>query len=763
MALTGAERVRKHREKMRLLEAAKPTKEELQAREDQHSRDRAFAQEQDATGKFYLSECRPLIDLLAIYQGANILDKESEDDEVGGELEKKKKAKVEKKDNRPNPSQQRIAIRAIETLIGDQVFKLEPNCAFEYRTQKEVDGVISFRQWLDLRDKARKNLFWLGRLLGKGLFHETHQYVCDQFVQKNFDGLYFPGYTLDDFHEAVKAQKRYANYGTDVIPDVTETRELILLESRGAYKSTINGIDVVQWLINCPDIRVMFITAFKHLAKKLMKEVKGYFYLARKGEPTAFQMLFPEYILTGLAGRSKEPIECPARNLPQKESSLWVTSMESSSTGDHMDVLKGDDVVDPKNSADPDMRADLKFLFDSIKNDCLDPWGIVDITGTRYYTTDMYGARLAENPETKRISPIRYSCRGCWVLSPEDQISYNLGKLSLSEIINQHKAKLVFPYRLGWAKLRSILDEKDERGFKNQQLNQATDPNEDSVYINQFDINVLRAHTYQRAQAPKEMEIIQSWDFAYSDRRTSDFSVGITAGIYTAPNGQPGVVILEVILDKWKSSELSYQMLAFYEKYRPTKLYIEEANGMGFLMDNIKHLAQFHGSDIRSHISVCPVSVQPNAKRERIKNLEFLLGHDRLWFVSGTWIDETYKQLTQYTGAKSTQYRKDDVPDAMSLLLRHLPPTALIPNPSAKDIQAENEKRRADALRKAMYDRMFGNAYMPKGSESPKMSDWIAQHRGQPITPPTPEAAPLSPREQALQQLAKILPKGFRL
>lgn len=681
-------------------------KEEIAQRVSQHDLNLSWAEEQDASGKYYKSECRPCVDLLAIYEGANILDKEAEDEETGDG----KKKTTKKKENRPNPSQQRLIIRAVTTQVAGVEIKLEPNCAVEFRLLKEVDDVVSFQYWLDLRDKARKDLFWLCRLLGKGVFHSVHQYVCDQFVQKNFDGMYFPDYTIDDFHEMMQAQKRFANVGTDIVLGETQTREMILLESRGAYKSTINGVDAVQWVINCPDIRVMFITAFRHLAKKLAKEIKRYFYLPTKAIPTPFQMLFPEFILTGVDGRSKEPILCPARNVWSKEDTLWVTSMESSSTGDHMDILKGDDVVDPKNSADDEMRAELKFEFDSIKNDNCDPWGFIDITGTCYYTVDMYGSRSIPNPETKRVAPFRLSRRGCWILSAEDQLLYDRGELRLTDIIEQKKAKLVFPYKLGWSKLRNILDEKDERNFKNQQLNEATDASVDDLFANHFEEMILRAHCYPKESAPKIGEIFQAWDWAYSDHKTSDFSVGVTAIVYQNKNREYAVTVLDVIFDKWKSSELVYQMIAFHKKWNPKSVLIEKANGADLLKDNLLLKSQVLGSNIINGIWWKEVDTHSNAKRNRVKSLEVLLNDDRLHFVNGAWIDEAFKQLKAYNGQKSTGTRKDDIPDAMSFLIEFLPKGWRGDSGSGdpSEAQREMDEQQRKTMLKAQHAAMFG-------------------------------------------------------
>ncbi len=722
----------------------KVSPKEIDEREFRHTENHKFAAAQDATGKYYKSECRFCMDLLAIYEGTNILDKETDDQDESAEG-KKKRAK--KKENRPNPSQQRLEIRAVE-FNG---IPLEPNCDFDLRKIREVDEVVSFQRWLDLRDKARKNLLWLGRLLGFGLFHSVHQSVCDKFVQKNFDGMFFPEFTMDDLHDMFYRQKRFANDGE------TLCREMILLESRGSYKSTIDGVDAVQWLINVPDVRIMIITGVKSLAKKFARQIKKNFYLPAKAKPTPFQLLFPEYILTGVDGRSESPLDCPAAFFNQKEHNLWVTSIESSNTGDHCDVRKADDVVTSKNSAEKELREALKFEFDST-DDLLDQWGFSDVCGTRYFTDDWYGTRMLPNEETKEVAPCLFSCRGCWTLNEIDQIEYIAGKLSIAQILKDKRATLTFPYKLSWSYLRETYNKKGERSFKNQQLNEAMDPMVDEAYINQFSIDVLRAHSYPRAGAPADMEIIQTWDFAYSERKTSDFSAGVTAGIYQDKNKQLAVVILEIIFDKWKSSELASHMVAFYEKWHPIKVYIEDANGCGFLMGNIKNLAQFHGSDMPQAIRLRPISVKSNAKRARIRDLEFLLGHDRLWFVNGGWVDETFKQLTQYTGAKSTSYRKDDIPDAVSFITEHLPPTALMHDPDPKQVEKEHEAMVAKANKQAMYNRMFGTT--PLGSAM-KVSEWTRQQRGGPaMAPVVQEDTRIDPR---YAMLAKILPSGMRI
>jgi hypothetical protein len=552
MALTAAQRKanQRAREQGKPEPFGKATMEQCVERDGQHEMDLTWAQQQDASGKFYKSECRSCVTLLGIYEGGGLHQEES-DEETSGSKKKKQKQVI------PNPSTTKVTISATEfNGIPINIDCEDP----ELSKLKEVDEIVSFQRWLDLRAKARRDLFWLGRLLGYGLFASSHQYVCDQFVQKNFEGMYFPGYTLDQFHAMMKKQKRYANYGTDVVLGETETREMVLLEPRSSYKSTINRIDTVQWLINCPDIRIMFITAFKELAQEFAADVKtANFYLSPQGTPSSFQLLFPEYILTGIDGTSEQPMWCPARNLHQPQPSVWSTSMESSSTGKHCDLCKFDDAVDPKNSADDEMRAKLKFKINGY-DDVRDPWGFTDFCGTVYFTNDWYGTRLLpEDEDSKEVAPLLYSRRGSWELDAEDFAAYvrpenDPDRLTVRQIISQRKAKLLHPYKLTWKELDKILKKKGLRSFKNQQLNEATDPKSVTNFINQFKKEILEAHCYPRESAPKVGDIWQVWDTAYGEKATSDYSCGVTGMVYQRADGKYALCVLEIVFGKWRSS-----------------------------------------------------------------------------------------------------------------------------------------------------------------------------------------------------------------
>lgn len=284
---------------------------------------------------------------------------------------------------------------------------------------------VTFIDWLKLRDKARKDLFWLGTgPLHKNWVSRVHQPICDFFVQKNFDDCYPEGYTLDQFHQAMRRQDR--------------EKHRLILDPRGGYKSTIDGVDCTQWLVNCPDIRMFIVTGEVDNATDFLTEIKSYFYQPEGADLTDFQLLFPEFVLRGVDGRSDQPFICPVRKHAQKNKTLWVNSITATLASQHCDLLKGDDVVSDRNSNNEETRKTLKRKFDNAVN-LLDPWGFLDVIGTRYAPDDWYGTRLEAAAKGARI---KYHCRSALTVKPEFE-GTPWDELTLEMV------DLLFPEKLG--------------------------------------------------------------------------------------------------------------------------------------------------------------------------------------------------------------------------------------------------------------------------------------------------------------------------
>jgi predicted phage terminase large subunit-like protein len=640
--------------------------------------------DKEREGKRYKSEALSYLSLAKIYLGQPYKDLDLDEDE---DPRKKKKIAI------PNPS------------------------------DSEIMGLSrSFDEWLELRDRARKDLFWLGKeVFKKDFVPHVHQIVCDQFVQKNFEGYFPEGYTLGDVHNAIKKQERFDAEGNP-------TREAIILDPRGFYKSTIDSVDCVQWMINVPDIRILIMAADHKIGSSLMKEIKGYLHLPKGGDFTDFHLLFPEYIVRGKDGTSSTPLTLSCRGHFQRFPSLWFNSIESGLSGWHCDVKKSDDVVNDENCVDTDVRESLNTKIDGADN-LLDEWGISDNIGTRYYgdpVPDWYGLRIKKASEPG--NGVKYFCRACWTIKPEF-VDVPLKELTEDMVI------LTFPEKATFKSLRKKLLQNDIQ-FRCQQLNEPAGSDKDNPYKVSFDEDSLRRHLYQKEGVPQHGEIFICWDWAPTAGSKSDFSAGVVGKVYKCPDGRDGLVILEVVCDKWSQYELALQIIGLNKKWNPKRTLIERSMGAESLAIHLQNLAAKLGVSFDPYWA--KPSTEHHAKRNRIKGLEILLKEDRLFFVSGHWIEQTFDQLTRYTGETKTRGRHDDIPDAMS----YFPKTFFsLSSMNVKDREAlseflEEEKKREQL--KAQYNRIFGkpitgSIFNPPSKESGDSPLW------KPVWPTRPQ------------------------
>jgi hypothetical protein len=330
---------------------------------------------------------------------------------------------------------------------------------------------------------------------------------------------------------------------------------------------------------------------------------------------------------------------------------------------------------------------------------------------------------------------LKYFVRPCWYVKPEYK------DLRLKDLTFE-MVDLVFPEqgRTPAASFkglrRKLLD--NERSFRNQQLNEPIDSEEDSPWAVHFTEEFLRAHTYPMESAPKEGKIFQTCDLSYGEKSTSDFSVIVTAIVYTNAEGKFAICILDVEYGKWKSSELATKICFAYRKWPMTEqICIERVNGAPWLYENIGFVGQKYGvPEIKNKIILWPVDVSPNAKRTRIKSLEFLMADNRLHIVSNaSYIDELYKQFCNFSGEKSTASKKDDIPDGCSFMLNYLPKSALKRDVDPAEALLEAVEARAKELQKLQYDRMFNGVLVDWVSRA---SEWSANPKPK-IVEPIPE------------------------
>jgi predicted phage terminase large subunit-like protein len=503
-----------------------------------------------------------------------------------------------------------------------------------WQQYKEKHQIFKFEDWLAKRDRARKDNYHLGKLLGHDFYEHVHREMCSFYVQKNFDGVYKQEYTLADLHNGILKHHRLRE------------QEMMLLAPRGAFKSTTNMVDCVSWIINCPDIRIMILSGEYKLAQKFMLQVKGYFYLPEDAAPSQFQQLFPEFIIQEDL-MTMTPLTTPARVISQEGTpTLWVNSIGSSLSGWHCDILKGDDVVTDENSNSEETREKVNEKWTGAYN-LLDEWGFVDNIGTRYFPSDVFGERLKLQDKL----PLKFLRRQAWTVKEEYQ------NLKLEEL-QEHQVELYFPEKISFKSLRDKLL-RNKTQFLCQQLNLPAGGDD----LLCFEEDKMRAAHLDFWACPQSGDVFICFDTS-SGSQSGDYSAGAVGRIKDEE-----LYVLEVLFGKWKPSELSMQIVAAAAKWNPKTVLIEDWPGSELVKREINTLATARGLRIPLHWIKRDMS--PNAKKNRIRGLEILLNDERLFFANGTWTDELMKQYTRYTGDK-VRRRHDDIPDACSFLQKFM-------------------------------------------------------------------------------------------
>lgn len=586
------------------------------------------------------------------------------------------------------------------------------------------DGYLHFDQWLFTRDEARKNLLWLNQFIGNGkVIERVHQVVCDQFVCPNMDGVYVNGYTVENLTDAIKKFNRvpyrwsadikgYVPRSQEDIDDPENYHRISLTQdARDFFKSTISKAHCTQLMLAIPDISMVICCADNNLAEIFVKEIKTKFFLAEGGDPSPLHLLFPEYVLRGKDGTSNEPINFKSVDLggPRRRSraypTLWADSIDSTLSGLHCDFLKFDDVISNTNSNTDKTRAKMQKHIELNMSVC-DTWGWIDFIGTRYFPDDFYAYLEMSAKEKPDVWGIKLFKRAAWYVKP------GFRHIKDIRVLEQHMVDLTFPEHADWKFLQGKL--KDEYIFRCNYLNEPV-WGMDAVDLPR---ELLESHRMNPVTAQTlKGEVVITGDLAKEAKRSSDYSAFVVMKIHRKINPETGqqdgtvsVVVLQVEYGRWTQTQTAEKLATLCKKWTPKKIHIENTGGLeSFMLYAIPDAFRREGVQW-FNIFWAPVEQGYDAKRNRIKGLEVLLRNDRLYFMDGPWLDETFTQLSQYTGAKSTRTKKDDIPDAMAFIGKYVPSSSEPKTPEQQKLELEHQEfETTKRILRAQHDAVFGN------------------------------------------------------
>jgi hypothetical protein len=199
--------------------------------------------------------------------------------------------------------------------------------------------------------------------------------------------------------------------------DLIKKKRLILW-SRGTFKTSSIIVEIVQLILNYPDIRIAFLSGGDNLAKRQLARVVKVFEF-----PTdKFRELFPEFV--GGEGEKKFRknahhfnVPCQSVSRSYAEPTMAISTARSVKAGSHYDVIFVDDLVNETNYRSQKM---LEKSIQDYRDICplLAPDGFMYITGTRYSFGDLY-EEIQEQAKKEQAElgtdPWLISIKSCWV------------------------------------------------------------------------------------------------------------------------------------------------------------------------------------------------------------------------------------------------------------------------------------------------------------------------------------------------------------
>jgi predicted phage terminase large subunit-like protein len=497
-------------------------------------------------------------------------------------------------------------------------------------------NVAEVQEKLDKRDKARTDkLFLATGVLGYQFQEDVHSAL-------------FANYIAYDKSKPWREQ--------------SDIKDRLILWPRGFFKSTSIIVEIVQAILNFPDIRILIMQGSLPVTQNLLAEIKSHF--TGIAPDSKLRELFPEFCADVLG--TKSAFTTPARvQLRLQQATVTVASPKSVKTGQHFDVLFADDLVNDQNYQSAKKLEKVAKEFRAMIP-LVDPGGYRFVTGTRYAFGDLYEQIIRAN-DNKQWT---ISEKDCWL---EDRVTprFNQRTLPDGRIVGITREQLLQIMR------------EDPKMFASQYLNKPASTG-NQIFTEE---RVLGAVVTEQS-SPVLSQAVLFIDLAASQQEGGDDSVILCGKTDHLSN----TYIVDGIGGQWTTPVLAAQVIQMALKHRPLRIMIEKTAAAVYFVEYLKLLCQHQGLTLP--LDFIKINNTKDAKFVRISSLDGHLRTKRLRFFVGLqcW-DKMLEQFTQFPG------RHDDYPDTVALAVQSFGGqlSAVAPQTSSKHpilIRMEEQERR---------------------------------------------------------------------
>jgi hypothetical protein len=518
-------------------------------------------------------------------------------------------------------------------------------------------------------------------ILGMDFQENPHDLLFKQFIQKR------PGEGL-------------------VLSDLEQlTKKRMILWSRGLFKTSAVRVDIVQTILNYPNVRICFLTGSDKLAKYQLAKIKQFF-----EKPTnRFKYLFPEFCLRDVRNRRvtefddegvpnprawmTEPAKMGTAHeftVPCRTSTVFpeptfaISTAKSAKAGSHFDVIYIDDLVNETNYRKVDA---LEKCYQDYLGVCplLEPTGFMIVTGTRYSFGDTY-ERIQEDAkkEMKEMgrSIWHFSIRDCWSHGCQNCVhtsvyhDYNINILQPPCTVpgctcigykDRGNKDVLFPQtrthdgRSIGHTLQFLEGERiriTPEFFANQYENQPIAEGEQT-----FDETLIGRQTLHAMTQIPDFGLSFTFavgDLAYTGQAGRDYSVIFICRLF---KGQ--IFIYACEFGNWDSAQVAENILNVLLTYRPTVVFLEKFLGWEAYNNIIMAAASSRGI-IKVPLQWEKSSQTEKAKTIRIGTIKGPLSARRLWFYAGM---KGYSTLIEQLCKWPKLGRHDDFADCAGMVI----------------------------------------------------------------------------------------------
>lgn len=506
-------------------------------------------------------------------------------------------------------------------------------------------------------------------ILGMDFQKNPHEMLFSRFVQKR------PGENI-------------------VLSDLSAlTKKFMILWPRGLFKTSAVVVDMVQTIINYPNVRICFLSGSDPLAKRQLARVKRVF-----EKPTKrFRSLFPDFCLKSVENKKTHKWEdVPAKlgnaheftvpcrtNDTFAEPTFAISTAKSVKAGSHFDIIYIDDLVNDQNYHS--VKA-LEKCYQDYLDICplLDPAGFIMMTGTRYSYGDTY-ERIQERAreEEKQLGRTiwNFSIRDCW--------SHGCQNCGHTSVFHNYEVNIIQPPCghpgcdcIGFTdnSVKGALF-PETRVFDGRSIGHTLEFLEGEkirlgpeFFANQYENNPIATGTQTftetliGGQTLHDMIQIPPFqasytfivgDLAYVGQEGRDYTV-----FYCCRKFQGQIFIYDCTFGNFDSAAIATHTLDLLMRHRPNMLYYEKFNGWEAYNNVIVSAAAQRGIP-KVPLEWIKLSQEAKAKLMRIGGVKGVLVNKRLWFYANM---PGYAQLVQQLTKWPKLGKHDDFADCAGMV-----------------------------------------------------------------------------------------------